>query len=617
MNPGIYGFQDTTLLDPIGSMSKNLAGAVNPVRTPLHFPLSTNWNVNGNNIVLTYDTRLSFTRSAYGTVQTPSTTIYIPLALTAGTHRAIVDWGDGLFDVYQNQTVNSITHTYAAHGVYTIQITSTSIGGYGSSANLPDARPLRSVSSFGSMSNTSLGYAFFEAVNLNSVPSILPTGITSLGSCFWRASNINDPNISNWDVSNVTNMNQTFYQATNFNQSLDKWNTSKVTNMQNMFTTCTAFQGQGLENWNVSGVTVMSDMFSTCPNFNANLGSWDVRSLTTAPTMFNGCSSFIGSGLSNWQPRLAGIAQNMFLNCTRFGSGISLNLSNWNISGVTSFASMFNGCSSLTNLTISGWRGANGCVHTSQFQSANISGSYLPDWKITSGNTCVSMFSTCNLSSVSGLDTWNTSGITNAQSMFGFSTFNANTSNIGDWDTSNITNMQSMFQSSNFNQDIPKWNISKCTTFFNMFLNNTSFNGSTSGWNFASGSNCAGMFQSTTAFSGNGLEYWNVTGITNLNLSFSYLSNANATSVASKISGWNLCNCTDMGNIFFFCNISSGTYDNLLNSWAISITGNPIKNWSTTLSPHFGSSKYTAAGSGARQRLINYGWSITDGGLQT
>ena len=72
-----------------------------------------------------------------------------------------------------------------------------------------------------------------------------------------------------------------------------------------------------------------------------------------------------------------------------------------------------------------------------------------------------------------------------------------------------------------------------------------------------------------------------------------------------------------MSNIFFFTTISTGNYDNLLNAWKVKTTGNGVKNWATNLTPHFGSSKYTAAGSGSRAALVSYGWTITDGGLQS
>ena len=41
--------------------------------------------------------------------------------------------------------------------------------------------------------------------------------------------------IRNWDVSNVTNMEEMFVDAHSFNQPLSNWNVSKVTNMGGMF----------------------------------------------------------------------------------------------------------------------------------------------------------------------------------------------------------------------------------------------------------------------------------------------------------------------------------------------------------------------------------------------
>ena len=43
--------------------------------------------------------------------------------------------------------------------------------------------------------------------------------------------------ISNWDVSNVVNMNSMFYKCESFNRSLANWNVSNVTNMEFMFDT--------------------------------------------------------------------------------------------------------------------------------------------------------------------------------------------------------------------------------------------------------------------------------------------------------------------------------------------------------------------------------------------
>ena len=41
--------------------------------------------------------------------------------------------------------------------------------------------------------------------------------------------------ISNWDVSNVKNMNSMFFGCENFNQDISGWDVSNVTDMRNMF----------------------------------------------------------------------------------------------------------------------------------------------------------------------------------------------------------------------------------------------------------------------------------------------------------------------------------------------------------------------------------------------
>ena len=59
--------------------------------------------------------------------------------------------------------------------------------------------------------------------------------------------------ISNWDVSNVTNMENMFELegAVSFNQPLNKWNVSSVTDMSRMFADARSFN-QPLNKWNVS-----------------------------------------------------------------------------------------------------------------------------------------------------------------------------------------------------------------------------------------------------------------------------------------------------------------------------------------------------------------------------
>ena len=106
--------------------------------------------------------------------------------------------------------------------------------------------------------------------------------------------------ISDWDVSSVTNMLSMFYKCNTLKSvgDISYWDVSNVTNMAYMFTDCVNFN-QNISRWNVSRVTDMSYMFYGCVNFNQNISSWDVSKAADMCAMFKFCKSF-NQDISNW-----------------------------------------------------------------------------------------------------------------------------------------------------------------------------------------------------------------------------------------------------------------------------------------------------------------------------
>jgi len=99
---------------------------------------------------------------------------------------------------------------------------------------------------------------------------------------------------------NITNIEELFYLATNFNQDISMWNVSNVTVMSYMFFTASSFN-QPLDNWNVSNVTNMHSMFYNASSFNQDLSNWCVSNFPTMPTDFNtGATFLVGAKLPVW-----------------------------------------------------------------------------------------------------------------------------------------------------------------------------------------------------------------------------------------------------------------------------------------------------------------------------
>ena len=123
------------------------------------------------------------------------------------------------------------------------------------------------------------------------------------------------PNISGWDVSNVTNMKNLFENYEYFDENLGNWDVSNVENMYRMFSRCTNYMGDGLDAWGkkVGKAIDMSYMFTDCVNLIVNLGSWDVSNVENMYGMFSECTNFTGDGLDAWGKKVGKVIDMSFM----------------------------------------------------------------------------------------------------------------------------------------------------------------------------------------------------------------------------------------------------------------------------------------------------------------
>ena len=91
--------------------------------------------------------------------------------------------------------------------------------------------------------------------------------------------------ISDWNVSNVTDMSSLF-TFTSFIEDISRWNTSNVTSMSRMFA-CNLKFNQNVSTWNINKVIDMSGMFDNASSFDYDLSAWKLNKNTNVNHMFD------------------------------------------------------------------------------------------------------------------------------------------------------------------------------------------------------------------------------------------------------------------------------------------------------------------------------------------
>ena len=247
----------------------------------------------------------------------------------------------------------------------------------------------------------------------------------------------------------------------------------------------------------------------------------------------------------------------------------------------------------------------------------------IDQWGTIGWSSMYRSYNGCTFVQVSASDSPDLSGVTSMEAMFeGAGSVNAN---LNSWNTTNVTNMNSLFATSNFNGDISSWNTANVTNIGGMFATNPAFNQDLSGWDVSSATDASGMFSGATSFNQN-IGGWNTGGLADTSGMFSFATNFNqdisgwdtssvgdmtamfayATSFNQNIGGWNVSAVTDMTSMFDGVTLSTNNYDLLLAGWS-----------AQALQPGVvfsaGNSQYCNAVD--RSSIVtNYAWAITDGG---
>ncbi|MCT6843406.1 MAG: BspA family leucine-rich repeat surface protein [Bombilactobacillus mellifer] len=228
--------------------------------------------------------------------------------------------------------------------------------------------------------------------------------------------------IDSWTGSNATNVASMFDGDAKLEKlDLTKFNPSKATDFSYMFYHCTALSSVGdLSKWTGSNATNVSSMFDGDEALTSlDLTNFNPSGATSFLGMFSGCSKLTSVGdLNKWTGSNATNVAYMFNGDEKL---TPLDLTNFNPRQATDFSAMFSNCKALKNMgNLSKWTGSNATNVTYMFNGCDALESLdLTNFNPSQATNLSAMFSYCgSLKDLSSINSWHIEAAEDINYMF-------------------------------------------------------------------------------------------------------------------------------------------------------------------------------------------------------
>jgi len=387
----------------------------------------------------------------------------------------------------------------------------------------------------------------------------------------------NDNSLRYWNTAASGSIGAMFFNSAGFNQNVSNWNVSNVGYTSQMFQGTQVYNNglapglfnndSSLNSWNTSNFDDIQVMFNKAVAFNQNISNWDVSKVTTMNATFNGATLFNNGdtpGASN-QPLTSWYAPKcvdfvtMFLSAVAFNQPIPILV---DTSGIILDAT------------------GSGVTLGAMFQGASIFNQNVSTWntsKVTIMSSVFQSASVFNNGDAPGASTqplnWITDNVTTMSQMFvNASVFNQPIDTSGNyWNTGSVTSMFQMFAGGLvtllFNQPIGNWDTRNVTIMGQMFYGASAFNQNISLWKTGSVTTMFQMFRHATVFNQtintDASGSWDVSKVTDMSSMFSIASAFNNGALALN---WYAPNCTTFVTMFQAATSFNQNVNNLVNT---------------------------------------------------
>ncbi|MFT8756531.1 BspA family leucine-rich repeat surface protein [Leuconostoc pseudomesenteroides] len=308
--------------------------------------------------------------------------------------------------------------------------------------------------------------------------------------------------------------------------------------------------------------------------------------------------------LSDWDVTKVTTFSYMFLNASKL---TTLNLSNWGVGRTATSVNMnyiFSGTSALATLNLTNFKTTNVSNMIYMFQSTGLTSLDLSDWDTTKVAGFIGMFKNASKLTELNLSNWGVGSIAvNINMSYMFQNASLTELDLSSWDVTKVKSFSYMFQNANklTSLNLSGWGISRTVSDVNMsymFYNTVVLNNlNLTNFKTTNVTNMSYMF-ATTGLTSLDLGDWDVTKITAFGTMFA--STPNLTTL--NLAGWGEDRtATNVGMSYMFQHASALTNLNLTNfsttnvtnmnsmfQGTVSLTSVDLRNWDVSKVTSFG-----------------------------
>ena len=303
----------------------------------------------------------------------------------------------------------------------------------------------------------------------NNITIIFNETIESCYAMFSEAKNIIELDLSNFDISFVTDMTGIFHNCSLLKSiNLANINTSNVKLMNYSFFGCRSLESIDLSNFDTSNDIDMKNMFKKCDKLKfINLSHLNMSLVEDISSMFYGCFNLESVHFPDLAPLNLKDFNQLFYKCINLNSIIS----NFDTSNIKNFSRIFYGCHSLKNLDLSNFNTSNAIdMHEMFAYCLNLESLDISKFDTSLVTNLTAMFCECKSLQSINLFNFNTANVTEMNSLFA-NCSNLTWINLSSFITSKVTSMHEFFAgcTSLLSIDISNFDTSEVTDIQSMF----------------------------------------------------------------------------------------------------------------------------------------------------